>query len=375
MTRRRVLVLQGYRPQFAKPFANCARAFADVVELREVDRLSEWSERLLPFLGRTSATEYEILAPKHQPELLWRSITARRNQHRYREALDLIENHHGAVDVIHGHFYSSALHLARCERPLVITEHSNAFARSIAGEAAAARGVKLARTVYEHADMALPVSAHLAEIMREAHIRIPMRVLYNPIDPAVFEFAPRRALAPGAPIRLVTACRLEPTKNLDQALMAISLLARRGLEVEWKVLGEGKERRALEELATSQGLSDSVEMMGHQTQQQVVGAMRRAHAYLMASKVESFGLPVVEAMLSGLPVVATPVGIARELTAKRQIEVASGFDTTSIADAISALLDRYPEASSGGEVESVRVRFSPDTIAEQLESVYERVIA
>jgi glycosyltransferase involved in cell wall biosynthesis len=76
------------------------------------------------------------------------------------------------------------------------------------------------------------------------------------------------------------------------------------------VVGEGGRRPVLEKQVADLGLADRVLLPGWS--EDVAGELLRADALVLPSRTEGWPLTVVEAMLAGLPVVATPVGSVAE---------------------------------------------------------------
>ena len=110
--------------------------------------------------------------------------------------------------------------------------------------------------------------------------------------------------------RLVTAGRLHPVKGFDVLIDAVAALRSRVPELTLDIYGApqaGHEAyaRSLESQVARLGLRDAVRFVGHQpcpwTQ------WRGAAAYVQPSRHEPFGMALVEAMASGLPVIATRV--------------------------------------------------------------------
>lgn len=362
-------MLLGYSPDFGRTFSRSAALVADVLNLREVASLSGPPEPGVPYMHQVSEAEYELLIPRRQPEAFWKHPRLPFYQRRFRRAASHLEAGHGPIDVIHGHFYSSVINALGTKWPVVVTEHSSVFGRTEHGGRAVRRSVRMARAVYRRTSMALPVSEHQLSLMRRAGVDGPMRVVPNPTELDIVPVVAKERSE--GRIKLLTACRLAPTKNLGALLKVVSLLRRSGLDVSLTLLGEGPERASLERLTRVSGVEEHVTLRGHVTPFEVRREMRAADLYVMSSTVESFGLPVVEAIMSGLPVVATPVGIAPELSGAPSLTLAAGFRPTDILESIRPVIEDYPTIED--RVEGVRVvssLFSPETIARKLLEIY-----
>ncbi|MCW2608127.1 MAG: glycosyltransferase [Frankiales bacterium] len=117
--------------------------------------------------------------------------------------------------------------------------------------------------------------------------------------------APARAAHDG-PVRLVAVGRLDRVKGHDVLLDALV-----GVDgAELTVVGEGSCRPQLEKQVADLGLADRVLLPGWS--EDVPAELARADVLVLPSRTEGWPLTVVEAMLSGLPVVATPVGSVAE---------------------------------------------------------------
>ena len=79
------------------------------------------------------------------------------------------------------------------------------------------------------------------------------------------------------------------------------------------VAGDGPMRPALEAQARSAGVADRVTLTGALPRAQVLGWYRRADACVLNTSFESFSYQLIEAMASGVPVIATPIGSIPEL--------------------------------------------------------------
>jgi glycosyltransferase involved in cell wall biosynthesis len=127
-------------------------------------------------------------------------------------------------------------------------------------------------------------------------------VIPNAVDAEAF---PRVEVFRGPVVRAGYLGRLDPAKEprlLLPALRAAGL----GDQAELHYFGDGPERRPLEDLAARMGLTDRVRF--HGTVRSPQEALGRIDVLWQPSAIEGFGLVVIEAMASGVPVVSQGAG-------------------------------------------------------------------
>jgi glycosyltransferase involved in cell wall biosynthesis len=168
---------------------------------------------------------------------------------------------------------------------------------------------------------------------------------------------------------LLAVSRLTPQKGIDTAIRALPSLPDDALLV---VLGEGPDRARLERLARELGVERRVLLAGRLPD--VAAWLRRATVFVHPARWEGFGLAVLEAMLAGLPVVATSVSSLPELVADGE----TGFlvppdDPRALADALRLALE-LPALGAAGR-ERARTEFSVARMADRTAGLYASILA
>ncbi|BFG76728.1 hypothetical protein PTKU46_47610 [Paraburkholderia terrae] len=106
---------------------------------------------------------------------------------------------------------------------------------------------------------------------------------------------------------VVSASRLHAQKGVDLSLNAVSMLSRRMDSVRYLIVGDGPERRALEEHAARVGLRERVHFAGAVSRDVLPGYLQAADTMLFTTTHVEVGLPlnVLEALATGLPCVVS----------------------------------------------------------------------
>jgi glycosyltransferase involved in cell wall biosynthesis len=103
--------------------------------------------------------------------------------------------------------------------------------------------------------------------------------------------------------------------------------------------------------------------------------MRAADVFVLPSRFENLPVVLLEAMATGLPVVATAVGGVPEIVDERAGALVAPGDPEALAGAIAAVAARVECFDSAGLVERARARFGLDAVAGTWNGIYEELIA
>lgn len=128
-----------------------------------------------------------------------------------------------------------------------------------------------------------------------------------------------------------------PRKNLRSLVGAVSLLRERGRDVELILAGAARTASQCPEDAT-----EGISLLGELPYEEIVRLYETATVFACPSRFEGFGLPVLEAMGYGCPVVASDIPVFREVAGDAALYV-SPLKAEEWADALERLLDSPSE--------------------------------
>lgn len=155
--------------------------------------------------------------------------------------------------------------------------------------------------------------------------------------------------------------RLQPEKNLGMLMEIASHF--RADNCQFYIVGEGPERQSLEKKASN---VDGVQLLGQRTQSELYDFFEDTDIYIQPSLSEGLCITVLEAMASGLPVVASPVGgISRSVVDGKTGYLVEPSNTdgyvTKIRDLMTDSNLRYNMGKAG--YERVKKYYSRDRLA------------
>ena len=138
---------------------------------------------------------------------------------------------------------------------------------------------------------------------------------------------------------LIHVGTLQPRKNLSRLLDAFALLIERHRDLRLVLAGKGGWLyQPLFAQAERLGLEHSVQFTGYVPQHDLPALIAGARAFVLPSLYEGFGLPVLEAMACGTPVVCSNVSSLPEVTGNAAILV-DPHDTGQLVEALSRVLE------------------------------------
>lgn len=222
-------------------------------------------------------------------------------------------------------------------------------------------------------DRFLAVSEWVAERVRARRPGARIWTVPNGVPPELFSVDTR------APRHLLYLGRLDSRqKGCDLLLEAYARIGRTlGCRTPPLVVaGDGPDRAALERQATRLGVTDGVRFVGRVAGVQKLDLLAAAHAVLMPSRFETFGMVAVEAQAAGVPVVAFEVGPLTHVTGRAGARLVQPFDVEAFADAACAVT-REPtvRAALAAEGRAWARRYDWDVIARQQEACYLEAVA
>lgn len=202
------------------------------------------------------------------------------------------------------------------------------------------------------------------------------------IDCQKFAFAIRES-RPNSQVNIVTVARLVEKKGVEYGIRAVAKLVNSNLNVKYTIVGDGPLKKKLQKLIKKLRLSDTVQLLGSQPQQEVIKILKNSDIFLAPSVTsksgDQEGIPVVlmETMAMGLPVVSTEHSGIPELVK----DGISGFlvperDVDTLSDKLNYLV-KHPEVWSSMGVAGrafVEENYDIDKLNHKLVNIYQDLL-
>lgn len=196
------------------------------------------------------------------------------------------------------------------------------------------------KNIYKRFDKIICVSESAKTAFeRKFDIHENVFVQYNPIDENSIILKANEKIddiAINNKFKIVTVGRLSRQKGYDRLLEVFKRLLDDGFDIELWILGEGVERKEIQEFVKENTMSGNVYIIGFKTNPYKY--MKKCNLFVCSSRYEGFSLAVAEAMILGLPVVSTKCTGPEELLEQGEYGLLTENNLVSLYEGLRKLL-------------------------------------
>ena len=216
------------------------------------------------------------------------------------------------------------------------------------------------------------VSNKVCDIVRERIKEVPVETIYNGVETTLFYPQDKKDEV----FTIVGVGNLIPIKGFRFLIEAFANLYSENKNIRLKILGEGVERRALEELAKAKGVSEATTFFGKVPYEKVAEEMRSSHLFVLPSYYEALGCVYLEAMACGIPTIGVKgMGIDEIIVDGENGLIVEQQDGDSICKKIKTAIENKELAKKlGGNARETALKYTWATSAMELQKVYCSII-
>ncbi len=223
-------------------------------------------------------------------------------------------------------------------------------------------------------------SRAMASRLQEYGVTTPLEILPTGIPLQRFSqgdrqgFRARHQIAPDRPVALFVG-RVAHEKNIDFLIKALQSAHAQNPDILLVITGEGPARPALEKEARLAGLAQNILFLGYLDRTQALpDAYAGADLFVFASRTETQGLVLLEAMASGLPVLAlSAMGTTDILEPERGCRIGAEQSTDFGLQMAALLSDGHALRLMAQEARSYADEWSDQAMASRLAHFYRRL--
>lgn len=247
--------------------------------------------------------------------------------------------------------------------PVVVTEHSSYFERFFKDS-----NKKYGDYVLSHSYFTT-VSNYMKNKILEKYDKCD--VLPNLVDTDNFDL-PRKKIDG---IRLITVAGLRKGKRIDDIFEAMKILIeeKKIKDISLTVVGDGLDGDYFKNRCSELNMDKYVSFVGRKNKDEVAKLLNKANIYVMASDIETFGIPLIEAMMSGIPVVATKCMGPEEFVDEKNGKLISIANPKEMADAILDVYNNYDKYDIK-YLRNTAKKYSAKSICDKAINIYKELL-
>lgn len=239
----------------------------------------------------------------------------------------------------------------------------------------------ISRAVLNSADAVIALTNHMREMLQKSCNK-DIAIIPNSLNVKKFESASKNLNQEELGIEkedriILFVGTLNPVKGLQYLVEAFKTISRKIPKAKLLLVGDGPERRNLENMVKKNGLEDKVSLIGRVENDEVPKYMTIADVFVLPSLSESFGIVNLEAMACGLPIVATRVdGIPEVVNDPENGFLVEPMNSGQIAAKVILLLENDALREKMGKTNREKAKeYGLEKIIGKIEKIYSEVLA
>lgn len=216
----------------------------------------------------------------------------------------------GKPDIIHAHNVVYAGFIAgeiskKYNIPFLITEHSSLHGL----QDISPKLTKKINESFSNANRLIVVSPFLKNLLiKKYNIRNKEIIVIPNLLPADFEKCLQLKEKKEKPSKFITVGRMDKNKNHLMLLQSFCNFLKEEPNARLTLVGDGEERKYLQEFVDVEGINDSVVFKGRLSRVDILNELLISDVFVLPSNFETFGVVLIEALACGLPVISTKSG-------------------------------------------------------------------
>ena len=276
----------------------------------------------------------------------------------------------GKPDVIHAHVAIPAGYAAsklgkKYNIPVIVTEHYSRYETFFTNNNLA----KYGNFVLKNSTYSV-VSKYMQKYMLQHTDEC--YVIPNLVDNKVFENNKKRKL--GKTFNLVSCCALREGKKIENIFKAMRILIDKGFNnIHLDVIGDGFLENYYKQECGKLKLKKYVTFLGRKSKEEISKIFLKEHALVISSDLESFAIPGIEALASGLPVISTKCLGPEEYINSKCGVLCEVNDPEDLAKAIKKLYKSYDKYNPN-YLKKVANKFSKEEVIKNTIKIYKRML-
>ena len=250
---------------------------------------------------------------------------------------------------------------------MILTEHNTRFSRG----AVRPYQKKVITNLLKQAKSIIAVGpglkSSLSKFTEKEIIIIP-----NMVDVSAFSCKTKMS---GEPFSFLSIGVLTYKKGFDLLIKAFSILLRSHPNATLTIVGDGELKEELQLLVEKMSLEEKVRLHGKAQRNEIPDLFTECDSFVLASRHETFGVVLIEAMASGKPVISTNNPGPLSIVTKETGLLVENEDIQELSTAMEKMIDHYSDYNSDYIRKYCLDHFSKEVIIKKINDIYQEVLS
>ena len=279
----------------------------------------------------------------------------------------------GLPDVVHSHFFRPSSWIVDIVKhyniPFVITEHFSYLVEKDNLE----NLKKSLNYIYKQANKLLTVSPALKEALLNK-LGFNSEYIPNVVDTNLFSPRPQKYIGENHEFIFVSVGNLIPRKQIMLVVKAFAQVFKDKPNTYLKVIGDGPEKEAIKTFIHNNNLQKQIKLLGQQPRSIIAQTLKDSDCFVLPSRAETFGVVYIEAMASGLPVIATKCGGPEHFVNDQNGLLIEKDNLNELSKAMLTIYETKKQYDSLKIAQFVDNTFSERALVKNLLNIYNQIL-
>lgn len=284
----------------------------------------------------------------------------------------------GIPDLIHAHSalwagYVASILKKKYGIPYVITEHRGRFSEKSHNTNSQIEEMDRAKLeqAFSNASHIIAVSSLLVNKIKSYCLEeVPVSIISNMLNTDLFSYIER---PPHDKFRFICVNHFEHLKGQDLLVAAFDKVCERHPDCELYLIGRGFSQHAFKKHFVKLKHKDQIHFTGALSPKEVVTELHQADAFVLPSRIESESIAILEAMSTGLPIVATEVAPPEIVTSDIGFRVPVE-NIAALEEAMEIMLEKHSSFHPENIAQHARALASPQIVISQLIDIFNSIV-
>jgi len=290
----------------------------------------------------------------------------------FKKIYKIAKERFGYPDILHAHFSILAGYYAykinkQENIPYVVTEHSSL----VFTDKLSKNERKTCKLIFTNSNLNIGVSRALCDTLSLRYGK-PFRYVPNIVDLSNFKYLEKERTK--TIYQFVSVGNLKKSKGFDILLSAVAILKSKERQFHLNIIGEGEFRASLESIILNNDLNDYVTLLGKKERKYISEIFSKSDCFVLPSRVETFGVVYIEALASGLPVIASKCGGPTSFLNDKNSILVDVDSVTQLTEAMENMINHKVTFDSFELAKFASNEFSSSNISSQMIELYNGVL-